>query len=65
MDGRNAENYVPPLNFEKAGDNGPRRKKTCLGIFDQVRHKLGCTTTKDSQRHEISELGSRGIVLSV
>ena len=32
---------------------------------DQVTHKPGCTTTEDSQRLEISDLGSRGIVLSV
>ena len=38
----------------------PRCEKT-----GQVRHKPGCATTKDSKRLEISDLGSRGIVLPV
>ena len=36
----------------------------CLRVeSDQGPHKPGCTTTKDSQRLEILNLGSRGIVL--
>ena len=38
----------------------PRRKKTGLRGF-----RPGCTTTEDGWRVEISDLGSRGIVLSV
>ena len=34
-------------------------------VSDQVRHKPGCTTTEDGKRLEISDLGSRGIVLSI
>ena len=40
-------------------------RKPVLGVSDQVQHKQGCTATEDSQRLEISELGSRGIVLSI
>ena len=40
-------------------------RKPVFGVFDQVRHKPGCTTTEDGLRLEISDLDSRGIVLSV
>ena len=40
-------------------------KKPVFGVFDQVLHKLGCTDTEDGRRLEISDLGSRGIVLAV
>ena len=40
-------------------------RKPVFGVFDQVRHKPGCTVIEDGQRLEISDLGSRGIVLSV
>ena len=40
-------------------------RKPVFGVFDQVRHKPGCTATEDGKRLEISDLGSRGIVLSV
>ena len=40
-------------------------RKPVFGVSDQVRHKPGCTATEDGQRLEISDLGSRGIVLSV
>ena len=42
-------------------------RKTVFGISDQVQHKLGCTTTEDSERLEISylHLGSREFVLSM
>ena len=36
--------------------------KPVFGDSDQVRHKPGCTATKDGQRLEISDSGSRGIV---
>ena len=38
-------------------------RKTVFGVSDQVRHKPGCTATEDDKRLEISDLGSRGIVL--
>ena len=40
-------------------------RKPVFGVFDQVLHKPGCTTTEDALRLEISDLESRGIVLSV
>ena len=40
-------------------------RKPVFGVSDQVRHKLGCTTTEDGWTLEILDLGSRGIVLSV
>ena len=40
-------------------------RKPFFGVSDQVRHKLGCTATEDGYRLGISDLGSRGIVLSV
>ena len=43
----------------------PRSEKTGLRSFDQVSHKQSCTVTEDGERLEISDLGSRGIVLSV
>ena len=39
-------------------------RKPVFGVSDQVRHKPGCTATEDGYRHEISDLESRGIVLS-
>ena len=39
--------------------------KPVFGVSDHVRHKPGCTATEDGFRLEISDLGSRGIVLSV
>ena len=40
-------------------------RKPVFGVSDQVRHKPGCTATEDGEKLEISDLGSRGIVLSV
>ena len=40
-------------------------RKPVFGVSDQVRHKLGCTTTQDGLIREISDLGSRGIVLAM
>ena len=40
-------------------------RKPVFGFSDQVRHKPGCTATEDGQRLNISDLGRRGIVLSV
>ena len=40
-------------------------RKPVFGVSDQVRHKPGCTATEDCYLLEISDLGSRGIVLSV
>ena len=39
-------------------------RKLSFSVFDEVGHKPGYTTTKDSKMLEISDLGSRGIVLS-
>ena len=39
-------------------------RKPVFRVSDQVRHKPGCTATEDGKRLEISDLGSRGIVLS-
>ena len=43
----------------------PRCEKTGLRVSDQVRHKLGCAATEDGLRLEISDLGRKGIVLSM
>ena len=40
-------------------------RKPVFGVSDQVRHKPGSTATEAGERLEISDLGSRGIVLSV
>ena len=40
-------------------------RKPVFGNSDQVTHKPGCTTTQDGKKLEISDVGSRGIVLSV
>ena len=37
-------------------------RKSFFGAFDQVRHELGCTATKDGQRLKISNIRSRGIL---
>ena len=39
-------------------------RKPVFGISDQARHKPGGTATEDHKGLEISDLGSRGIVLS-
>ena len=40
-------------------------EKTNILVSDLVRHKPGCTAIEDGQRLGISDLGSRGIVLSM
>ena len=45
--------------------NEPRHEKTNILVSDQVRHKPGCTATEDGLGLEISDLESRGIVLSM
>ena len=40
-------------------------RKPVFGVSDQVRHKPGCTATEDGYRLEISDLGRKGIVLSI
>ena len=45
--------------------NEPRHEKTNILVSDLVQHKPGCTATEDGSRLEISDVGSRGIVLSV
>ena len=44
--------------------NEPRREKTNILVSDLVRHKPDCTSTEDGQRLEISDLESKGIILS-
>ena len=43
----------------------PRRETTNILVPDRVRHKPGCTATEDVQKLEISDLESRGVILSV
>ena len=40
-------------------------RKLVFGVSNLVRHKPGCTVTEDDERLEISDLVSRGTVLSV
>ena len=40
-------------------------RKPVFRISDQVGHKPGCTVTEDGKRLEISDSGSREIILSV
>ena len=40
-------------------------RKPVFGVSDKVRHKLDCTATEDGYRVEISDLGSKGIILSM
>ena len=37
--------------------------KPVFMVFDQGRHKPGCTTTEYSQRVEYSDIRSKGVVL--
>ena len=39
-------------------------EKTCHGVSDKVRHKLGCTTTEDGKRLELSDYGSFDCLIS-
>ena len=41
----------------------PHHGKFVFGVSDQFQHKPDCTTTEDGLK--ISDLGSRGIVLSM
>ena len=43
----------------------PHHEKTNVLVSNLVRHKPGCTATEDGQRLEISDLKSRGIILSM
>ena len=38
--------------------------KPVFGVFDQVRHKPACTATEASERLEILDIETRGIILS-
>ena len=40
-------------------------RKPVFGVSDLIQHKPGCAVTEDGQRLEISDLKSRGIVVSV
>ena len=39
---------------------GSHRKKTCLRVSNQIRHKPGCTATEDGKSLEISEFRKKG-----
>ena len=41
------------------------KRKPNFDVSDQVWHKPGCTTAEDGQRLELSDLGSRGPLLSL
>ena len=43
----------------------PRSEKTNILVSDQVPRKPGCAVTEEGYRLEISDLESRGIVVSV
>ena len=43
----------------------PRREKTCLRGFRPGPKQTGCRATDDGQRHEISDLGRRGVFLNL
>ena len=45
--------------------NEPHHEKTNILVSDLVLHKPGCTATEDGYMLEISDLESRGIVLSM
>ena len=45
--------------------NESRHEKTNVLVSDLVRHKPGCKATEDVENLEISDLESRGIVLSM
>ena len=40
-------------------------RKPVFGVSVEVRLEPGCTATEDGYRLEVSDLGSRGIVLSL
>ena len=40
-------------------------RKPGFGVSDHVQHKPGCAVTEDGVRLEISDVASRGIVLSM
>ena len=56
--------YAVSADFQSYPKFQPSRGKTNNVVFEQVRHKPGCTATDDSQKLEILDL-RRGIVLSV
>ena len=43
----------------------PCHEKTCFWGFQSDQHKFGCKATEDGLRLEISDLGTKGIVLSM
>ena len=40
-------------------------RKLVFGVSDKVRRKPGCAATEDGSRLEISDLGSKGVLLSM
>ena len=66
-----APKAICPINFFIVGGinigthlNNVLRKPT-IRVSDHVRHKLGCTATGNGLRLEITDLGRRGIALSM
>ena len=60
------QNTLQIIRFsDQAGQLSLVVRKPVFGVSDQVPHKPGCKAIEDGERLEISDLGSRGIVLSV
>ena len=54
------------IRISQTNDNiEPRHEKNNILVSDLVRHKPGCTATEDGERLKISDLESRGIILSM
>ena len=54
-----------PTHLQRIGNMSLIVRKLVFKISYLVRHNPGCTAKEDGQRLEISDLGSRGILLSV
>ena len=57
--------YIVTVNMQIMAHLSLVVRKPVFRVSDQVPHKPGCTVTEDGYRHEISDLGSRRIVLFV
>ena len=40
-------------------------RKSVFGVSDKIQYKAGCTATENGVRLEISDLGGRGMLLSM
>ena len=52
------------LSFSLSCLYEPRHEKHVCGVCDQVRHKPACAATEARKRLEISDIETRGIILS-